>query len=52
MICAVGAHSKPNGTTRLERLMLQVKPTADMPRPGANPMKAKKKRTKKAKPLT
>jgi hypothetical protein len=31
--------------------VLKVKPTADMPRPGANPMKAKKvarkKRTKK-----
>jgi hypothetical protein len=29
------------------RLMLQVKPTAEMPRPGANPMKTKKKPTKK-----
>jgi hypothetical protein len=31
------------------RLLLQVKPTADMPRPGANPMKTKRKRVKKAK---
>lgn len=29
------------------RLMVQVKPIADMPRPGANPTKAKRKRTKK-----
>ena len=29
------------------RLLLRVKPTADMPRPGANPMKAKRKRTKR-----
>ena len=28
---------------------MRVKPTADMPRPGANPTKAKRKRTKKAK---
>jgi hypothetical protein len=28
---------------------MKVKPTADMPRPGANPMKAKRKRAKKAK---
>jgi hypothetical protein len=29
------------------RLMLRVKPTAEMPRPGANPTKAKRKRAKK-----
>jgi len=28
---------------------MRVKPTRDMPRPGANPMKAKRKRAKKAK---
>jgi hypothetical protein len=28
---------------------MKVKPTADMPRPGANPMKAKRKRAKSAK---
>jgi hypothetical protein len=27
--------------------LLRVKPTADMPRPGAHPMKAKKRRPKK-----
>ncbi len=31
------------------RAFFKVKPTADMPRTGANPMKAKKKRAKKAK---
>lgn len=31
------------------RLMLEVKPTADMPRPGANPTKAKRKRAKQRK---
>jgi hypothetical protein len=31
------------------RLLLKVKPTDQMPRPGANPMKAKRKRAKKAK---
>jgi hypothetical protein len=29
------------------RLLMKVKPTADMPRPGMNPIKAKRKRTKK-----
>ena len=29
--------------------LLRVKPTANMPRPGAHPMKAKGKRAKKAK---
>jgi hypothetical protein len=31
------------------RLMLRVKPTAEMPRPGANPATPKKKRAKKKK---
>lgn len=31
------------------RLLLKVKPTAEMPRPGTNPTKAKRKRAKKAK---
>jgi hypothetical protein len=30
------------------RLLLKVKPTADMPRPGANPTGPKKKRAKEA----
>jgi hypothetical protein len=32
------------------RLLLQVKPTADMPRPGANPTGPKKKRATVKKP--
>ena len=31
------------------RLLLKVKPTDEMPRPGANPTKAKRKRSSKAK---
>ena len=31
------------------RLILQVKPTADMPRPGASPVKPKKSAKRKAK---
>jgi len=39
----------PLKTNEAISLLLRVKPTADMPRPGANPTKAKKKRAKKAK---
>jgi len=38
----------PLKTDEAISLLLRVKPTADMPRPGANPTKAKKKRAKKA----
>lgn len=39
----------PLSTEEAIRLAFKVKPTADMPRPGANPTKAKKAAKKKAK---
>lgn len=40
----------PLSTESAIKLAFKVKPTADMPRPGANPMKAKKAAKKKSKP--